>query len=390
VKLLHTSDWHLGKVLRGQSRLEEQRAVLAEIVEVASTESVDVALVVGDLFETATPSPDAQALAWRTLLNLRSIGAHVIVVAGNHDNPWVFDALRPLAAAADINMLGHPCRPNDGGVVHLECASGEPVRTALLPFCSQRGIVKAAQLLAGDAAQYAGLYAKRVAEILKVLAEDFAPDAVNIVAAHCMVRGGRLGGGERDAQTIEDYYVDPTAFGGTAHYVALGHLHLTQQMAGGCPIWYSGSPFQVDFGEEGDEKHVLIVEAHPGVPAAPPTKVRLTSPRRLQTLRGTLTELRERAGTTGDNLLRIYVREKARAGLGDEVRELFPLAVDVLIETDESSQTSRPSREHRARSPHELFAAYLEERGVDDKRVEQLFARLLDDETVSAGSESIA
>jgi exonuclease SbcD len=259
-----------------------------------------------------------------------------------------------------------------------------------MPFCSQRGIVKAAQLLAGDAAQHAGLYAKRVGDILKVLAGDFAPNAVNIVAAHCMVRGGRLGGGERDAQTIEDYYVDPTAFGSAAHYVALGHLHLTQQMAGGCPIWYSGSPLQVDFGEEGDDKHVLIVEAHPGVPVPLPTKVRLTSPRRLQTLHGTLSELGERAGSTGDDLLRIYVREKARAGLADEVRELFPFAVDVFVETGETDGAARQSREQRARSPHELFASYLQERGADDEPVERLFARLLDEETAAGTVESIA
>jgi exonuclease SbcD len=379
----------LGKVLRGQNRLEEQRAVLAEIVEVARVESVDVVLVVGDVFETAMPSPEAQGMAWRTMLDLRATGAHVIVVAGNHDNPWVFDALRPLAAAADIAMLGHPCRPSDGGVVQLDCATGEPVRVALLPFCSQRGIVKAAQLLAGDAAQHAGLYAKRVGDILRALTEEFAPSAVNIVAAHCMVRGGRLGGGERDAQTIEDYYVDPTAFAGTAHYVALGHLHLTQQMAGGCPIWYSGSPLQVDFGEEGDDKHVLIVEAHPGVPVPLPTKVRLTSPRRLQTLRGTLSELGGQAGSTGDNLLRIYVREKARAGLADEVRELFPLAVDVFVETEQNDIAVSRSRERRARSPHDLFASYLQERGVEDEPVERLFAQLLDEETAAEGVGSI-
>jgi exonuclease SbcD len=385
MKLLHTSDWHVGKSLRGQSRLPEQRAVLAEIVEIAQTEQVDVALIAGDLYETSMPSPDAQQLALKTLLDLKATGAHVVVIAGNHDNPWVFEALRPLAAAAGITMLGQVARPADGGVVKFEARSGEPLHMALLPFCSQRAIVRAADLLRDDAAQHAGQYAQRVAGVLHALMAGFVADeTVNIVAAHCMVRGGRLGGGERDAQTTEDYYVNPTVFGGLPHYVALGHLHLTQKLPGGCPIWYSGSPIQVDFGEEGDDKHVLIVEAHPGLPVADPRKVKLVAPRRLETLRGSMAELREVAGTTGDALLRVYVQGKARAGLADEVRELFPNAVDVMIDSPQDEGAKKEGCSARPRNPHELFGAYLSERGIDDERVERLFARLLDEETTAS------
>lgn len=386
MKLLHTSDWHVGKTLRGQSRLDEQRAVLAEIVDVARSEAVDVALVAGDLYETAMPSPEAQQLALSTLLALKATGAQVVVIAGNHDNAFVFEALRPLAAAAGITMLGQVVAPAAGGVVALETRGGEAVRIALLPFCSQRFIVKAAELMAGDAAQHAGRYADRIDKVLRALMAGFAPaEAVNIVAAHCMVRGGRLGGGEREAQSIEDYYVDATAFGGLPHYVALGHLHLTQQLNGGCPIWYSGSPIQVDFGEEGDDKHVLVVEATPGTPAVV-RKVRLTSPRRLRTVRGSMVDLRALVGDTGDDLLRVRVEERARAGLADEVRELFPNAVDVIVESPGTVSSATGDRSARRRGPQDLFRSYLSDTGTEDERVEQLFARLLDEElTAGAG-----
>jgi DNA repair protein SbcD/Mre11 len=387
MRFLHTADWHVGKAMRGQSRLDEQQDVLAEIVEVARAEAVDAVLVVGDVFDTAMPSPDAQKLVWRTLLDLRATGADVIVVAGNHDNPWVFEALRPLASVAGITLLGQPKRPGAGGVVCLDCQSGEPLRIALVPFCSQRSVVRSAQLLAGEGAENAQVYAERVTAILGVLTASFSVDAVNLIVAHLMIRGGRLGGGERSAQTIEDYWVDPTAFGTSAHYVALGHLHLTQQLAGGCPIWYSGSPIQVDFGEEGDGKHVLIVDAAPGVPVASPRKVRLQRPRRLRTLRGSLSELAGMAGMTGDDLLRIYVHERARAGLADEVRVLYPNAVDVLIGRPDEQSDGPRVRSDRSRSPHELFGAYLADRAVDDDRLKRLFERLLDEETsaVAAG-----
>jgi len=77
VKLLHTADWHLGKVLKGLPRLDEQAAVLAEIVAVAAAEAVDLVVVAGDVFDSAAPAPEAQRLAWTTLLALRATGAEV-------------------------------------------------------------------------------------------------------------------------------------------------------------------------------------------------------------------------------------------------------------------------------------------------------------------------
>jgi exonuclease SbcD len=196
-----------------------------------------------------------------------------------------------------------------------------------------------------------------------------------------MVRGGRLGGGERDAQTIFEYSVDPTAFPGTAHYVALGHLHRFQQVGGTLPAYYSGSPFQVDFGESDDEKGVVLVEASRGVPA----KVRfrpLTAGRRLRTLHGTLAELTALASSAGDDLLRVFVREPRRPGLADEVREVLPAAVEVRI--DPQFDTSRERESERGagraqRTAHELFAAFLHERGYADPRLTALFAKLYDE-----------
>jgi exonuclease SbcD len=384
VRILHTSDWHVGKSLRGLSRLEEQQAVLAEITSIAGENDVDLVLVVGDVFDSAAPSPEAQRLAWRTLLDLRATGAEVVVIAGNHDSPQVFDALRPVFAGAGISLLGRPVPAEQGGVQRLHL-QGDELRLALVPFCSQRSIVKTAELLDEDAAGHAARYAERLQLVVGALEESFSEDAVNIVALHGFVRGARLGGGERDAQTIEDYWIDASAFGTRPHYVALGHLHLTQEMPGGCPIWYCGSPLQVDFGEEGDAKHVLLVDAKPGVPIAAPRKVRLSSPRRLRTVRGRFEELEAWKGEWGDDLLRVFVQEKARAGLARDVRELLPNAVDVVLDIPtEAGSIPSPSRHAQSRSAHELFADYLAERGVADDRLRRLFAELLDAELLDA------
>jgi exonuclease SbcD len=381
VKILHTSDWHVGKTLRGTSRLDEHREVLDEIAGIAAAEAVDVVLVTGDLFETAAPAPDAQRVVWDALLALRATGAHVIAIGGNHDNQFTFDAMAPVFGAAGITMLGHATRPERGGVVTIE-ASDDTATVVLLPFVSQRFAIRAEQMLELDAAQTSGLYAERMRRLIAALSEPFRPDTVNIVAAHCFVRGGVLGGGERDAQTIFDYGIEALHFPANANYVALGHLHRTQRMAAPAPAWYAGSPIQVDFGEEADTKHVLLVEAEPGVPAQVESRA-LTTPWRLRTVRGTVDELRAAAETVGDAWLRVVVREPTRAGLADDVRAILPRAVDIRVEHEvETMDAERTVR--RGRTPRELFVEYLAEAGIEDNRVVHLFEQLYDDAMAEA------
>ena len=377
MRILHTADWHLGKVLKGVDRLPEQRGVMAEIVAVAASEGVDLVVVAGDVFESGAPPPDAQRLAWETLLALRAGGAEVAVIAGNHDSPDAFDAVRPVFAAAGIIVLGRPAAPNAGGVLEFQTVrTGEAVRLALLPFVSQRGVVRAGDLFGLDAAEATARYAERLARLVARLSEDFTPDAVNVFAGHGTVTGARFGGGEREAQSIFDYHLPADVFPSTASYVALGHLHRTQEVPARSPAWYAGAPIAVDFGEETATPGVLVVDASPGTPA----KVRivpLTSPRRLRTVTGTVAELAAMADELDDALVRAVVTEPARAGLGDEVRTVLPGAVDIKVVATDPERPA-PQVDRVGRRPDQLFHAYLAERGIDDARVEALFVDLYD------------
>ena len=382
MRILHTSDWHVGKTIRGLSRLDEHRRVLGEITSLARDRDVDLVLVAGDLYESAAPSAEAEQVVLRALLDLHDTGAKVVVIAGNHDNPGRFEAIRPLMGELGITVLGQVARPEAGGVLEHTTPAGERAHLALLPFCSQRYAVRAAELMSQEGFENVGLYAERMRGILRALTADFSGGAVNLVVAHGMVRGGVTGGGERDAQTaFEDYWIDASSFPATAGYVALGHLHLTQRMPGGAPIWYSGAPIQVDFGEAGAGKHVLLIEAAPGRPAAI-EQIPLTTGEELRTLTGTFAELQTIAAAkdlSGD-WLRVRVTEPARAGLADDIRALLgDRVVEVRIEAAEDAE-SRPRAERRGRSPHELFAAYLDEQNIADDRIVALFARLLDEE----------
>lgn len=385
MKLLHTADWHVGKTIKGQSRLAEHQAVLADIVRIADAEQVDVVLVVGDLYETTAPNPDAEALVLKTLLDLRDTGAHVIVISGNHDNAARFEAVRPVFAALGVVLMGAPRRPADGGVVEVEARSGDSVRVALVPFLSQRGIIRTEQLMGQDASSNIATYDERMRQMVGVLCEPFADDAVNVVAAHCMVTGATLGGGEREAQTYMDYAIGAHAFPAHAHYVALGHLHRTQQIAGGAPIWYSGSPLQVDFGEAEGPNNVLLVTADRKSPAVV-RPVAVTGGRRMRTLRGTVDELRARASEADDAFLRVIVEGSLRAGLADDVRALLgESVVEVRLATPQAAGRSRGRERLIGQTQHEMFAAYLESVNVDDPRLTALFAELLDEQTTGGG-----
>jgi exonuclease SbcD len=378
LRFLHTSDWHVGKTLKGHDRLPEQREVLAEIVRIARDRQVDAVLVAGDLYETATPGAEAQQLVVGTLLALRETGAQVIAIAGNHDHAPTLDAYRPLAGAAGITLVGRVRRPADGGVVAFEAASdSSPVRVAALPFLSQRYAVRAAELLAQTPAESSAGYDAWVRGIVAALAGGFAPDAVNVVLTHLTVTGAAFGGGERQAQSIFEYHVPAAAFPAEAHYVALGHLHRRQSVPAACPVHYSGSPLRVDFGETESEPVVLVVEATPDTPARV-TDVPITSARRLRTLRGTLAEL-STVDVDPDDLVKVVVTEPARAGLREDVRELLPNALEVHVERSSPESARAPDRARTDRAPADLLHDFLAGRDVADPRVEALFARLHDE-----------
>ena len=385
MKLLHTSDWHVGKAIRGNSRAAEHRAVLAEIAGVAAEHEVDVVVVAGDLFETAAPSPESEEIVYRALLALAATGAVVAVIAGNHDNARRLAAVAPLLELGRVQLVTTPTRPAEGGVRTITRPSGEVLRLAMLPFVSQRGIVRATELMATAAFEQAQAYADRMRQLIEAMTAGAPADTVTVLAAHTFVLGAQAGGGERLAHLTEAYGVPGVAFPPTAAYVALGHLHRPQKLAGATAIHYCGSPLQLDFGEEDQAKQVNVVEVSPGLPAKV-TPVGLTAGRPLRTLAGTVDQLRDLARKVdADAWLRVRVREPSRAGLADEVRDLLgPGVVDVAIDSP-AEQRRRAERRAEARSPQEQFAAYLAREDVEDLRIEAMFAELYDDAVIGDG-----
>ncbi|MFE9202948.1 exonuclease SbcCD subunit D [Micromonospora sp. NPDC007230] len=378
MKILHTSDWHVGKVLKGQSRADEHKQVLAQVIEIARVERPDLVIVAGDLYDTAAPTPEATRLVTRALTALRRTGADVVAIGGNHDNGAALDALRPWAEAAGITLRGSVRDNPAEHVIDGVTAGGERWRLAALPFLSQRYAVRAVEMYELTAAEANQTYADHLGRVLARLAEGFTePDRVHLVTAHLTVVGASTGGGERDAHTVLGYAVPATVFPGNAHYVALGHLHRSQRVIGPCPIRYSGSPLAVDFGEQENVGSVTLVEVT-ATTAAQIREVPVPGAVPLRTVRGTLAQLAELDPPEG--WLRVYVREQPRAGLREEVQELLPRALEIRIDPELMPAPGSATRttQRAGRSPRELFADYLSSRGHGDDGVQELFDELLE------------
>ena len=263
MRILHTSDWHVGRRIRGNSRQDEHAAVLDEIVAIAVEEEVDLVLVAGDLFDVSVPPPWAESLVYRALGDLARV-APVVAVTGNHDHAARLAAVSPLLELAGVHLATDVVRPGEGGVVELD---GVGARIAVIPWLSQRGIVTSDLLMSGSAADHTQTFADRMRRIVAALTEDMTPDTVNLAVAHLTVHGAATSGSERDVHTVVDYSVPASVFPGDLSYVALGHVHRRQRVPHAAPTWDSGSPLQLDFGEQGEQKGVMLVDALPGRPA---------------------------------------------------------------------------------------------------------------------------
>lgn len=393
MRFLHTGDWHVGKMLKGRSRLDEQAAVLAEILDIARREHVDALLLGGDVFDSFAPNAEAERLVYATLAEYCAAGIPVVVIGGNHDHPRRLAALRELLDPLKIYVRAEPCSPDAGGVIRLPSRDGREVaQVAVLPFVQEPRIVDACRLFDAEEQWYEA-YADRVAQMMESLAHWFRADTVNILMAHVFTDGALAGGGERALHLGQVYAVSPERLPANAHYVALNHLHRPQRVP--APAWaeYSGSPLQLDFGEVDQAKRVVLVEAHPGRPVAV-QNVPLTSGRTLLDVHGTLDELQRRAESLRSAYLRVTLNVPAPApGLANRVKEILPDALEVRLDYPRA-EASATSEDGPAESAHaetagpapaiepvrRLEAYYRREHGADlPPAVAQLFTRLYEE-----------
>lgn len=386
MKLLHVSDWHLGRTTYRKPRADDHDVVLAEMIRIATEQRPDVILHTGDLFDAVRPGYADMARGVTALQELGAV-APVVVLCGNHDSSTLFDLLDQLVGAdSRIRFVSRARRPENGGVLHLPAADGSALRLAPLPFVHPNRMLDGFE----DATTWHALYADRVhvveASLARGLLDGFDPSRdVSVFAAHLHVGGAVLSGSERRVHVGDNYASYPEHIPPVS-YAAFGHIHKPQTLPGTVLTGtYAGAPIQLDFGELGEVKRVVLVEARPGKPAEV-TSIPLSGGRPLWRFDGTLEELTAIAPQAGRCLALVTVRtETATPGLHLRVEELLPAAV--LLEVQEVPADRRLptlATDHNAEGPEpgveEMFRSYLAEvgtRGSAADRVMTTFATLI-------------
>jgi exonuclease SbcD len=334
VKIVHTSDWHVGRRWKGIQRLDELEAVLDHLGSFIEEHAIDIVLHTGDVFDSRNPPAEAEQLVNRFLVRVGRTGAQMLVLAGNHDDPLRFDARSLLTEFVNVQIIGRPRTASRGGTRTLVTRGGETAVVAALPFASPGAWVSALDL-AGEEAGARKKYAQMFHLAVEDLCGAYQPDAVNLLMAHTHIEGALFGESERRVHIGEDWAAAPEALPSTASYIALGHMHKPQKIDGPRPAWYAGSLLQMDFGEAGEEKSFIVVTASPGQ-AATVEHVPYEGGLPLVDLRAPLAELEETADRYRTGWLRVTVPLTERdPDLNRKVRELLPNALVVRADLPE-------------------------------------------------------
>lgn len=261
MRILHTSDWHIGKKLKEHDRINEFRKFFAWLAEVIARENVDALIVSGDIFDTRSPSADAQEIYYSFLAEISGKTCrHAVITSGNHDSAGLIDAPGKIMSRIDVHVVGH----SRNEIITLKDSSGKPeMIVCAVPFLREDDVMlsvndessdKSGKIRAGIKSHYAEIFTRA----LEVRGDSNIPI---VATGHLFLQRGKTqpDEGERSIYLGTAPNVGTDIFPEYLAYVALGHLHSPQEI-GRANIRYSGSPLAMSFGEWGVTKTVSIVD----------------------------------------------------------------------------------------------------------------------------------
>lgn len=268
MRLLHTSDWHLGQTLHNYERGYEHQRFLDWLLDTLVAERVDVLLVAGDVFDNANPSAASQKQLYVFLQQARARlpALQLVVVAGNHDSAGRLEAPGPLLAAHGTHVIGHVLRDGDGQIdlerllLPLTGSDGQVQAWCLaVPFLRPGDVPK---LPAGDAQDaYLGGIALLYRQLADLALARRQPGQAIVAMGHCHMVGGEMSNDSERRIVIGGTEMLPSGIFDTAiAYAALGHLHKAQAVGGQEHIRYCGSPIPLSFAEVNYRHQVLCLD----------------------------------------------------------------------------------------------------------------------------------
>jgi exonuclease SbcD len=301
VRILHTSDWHLGqKFLNQQHREAEENAALAWLLDIIRAERVDALLLAGDVFDVHNPPIQAERQYYQFLHALKTATdcRHVVIVGGNHDSPFKLNAPRDLLRAFDIHVVGAAAEDVDDQIIALKSAEGQvEALVAAVPFLRERDVMlsvpgesveaRLARLREGIRQHYESV-AERIEARLDTMA---APRPAVIATGHLFATGASAAEEQRNIYLGSQDHIRADEIAQLFDYVALGHIHRGQKVGGQSRVRYSGSLIPLSFSEAADSKTVLLVELESGRGLIDVREIEVPRARRLLQLGGALGEV---------------------------------------------------------------------------------------------------
>lgn len=274
MRILHTSDWHLGKNLEGFSRMEEQESFLEDFIETVKNKNIDMVIIAGDIYDSPNPPAGAEKMFYDTLKKLSADGERItLVIAGNHDNPDRLAAAGPLARDHGIIMIGTPKstveigeygrnRVVDSGEGFIEIEiNGERAVILTVPYPSEKRLNEVLYDSMENEEERLKTYSDRIKMLFDNLSRKYRNDTINIAVSHLFAMGSEEAGSERSVQLGGSLIVDGCCFPGAAQYVALGHIHKPQIVPGtNKRARYAGSPIHYNKKEISFKKKCYIAD----------------------------------------------------------------------------------------------------------------------------------
>lgn len=364
MRVLHTSDWHVGRPFHGRDLLRDQETVLSELADMVSEERIDVVVVAGDLYDRAVPAGEAVDICTRVLNRIREAGARLVVIPGNHDSAARIGAFSQFAAAGGLHLRTSISRLHQPVMIQDEHG---PVAFYGIPYLEPdpaRHVLDDASDVPGasESVQRRGHTAVLTEAMNRIRADLSARETCtrSVVAAHAFVSGGEGSESERTIAVGGVEQVPANVFDGV-DYVALGHLHGPQRIDE--HLRYSGSPLAYSFSEAAQRKSVWLVELD-GNGLTEVRRRELSVPRSLATISGNIDDLLESADYA--DAQECYVS----ATVTDEVRPLdgmrrlqqrFPYAVHMEWKPAGGRATAelKYSEAVRGRDDQELVNGFL-------------------------------
>ncbi len=396
MRILHTSDWHLGKNLYERKRYEEFEAFLNWLGDIINEEKIDALLVAGDVFDIGAPGTHSQELYYRFLTKVSVSGCrNIVIIAGNHDSPSFLEAPKEILRILNVIVVG-AVTDNPEDEVFLITGNEEQDRAIIcaVPYLRDKDVRimtpgeniedKNNKIMEGVKSHYLDVVKKAEEKRERILSGEKSNRRIPIIGmGHLFAADNGSSEGEGVRQIYKGFLssVASRIFSDSLDYLALGHLHVSQIVGGASNIRYSGSPIPMGFGEANQEKIVIIVEFT--LTGTDIKEIKIPRFKQLERIAGDIDKIKERLNELMKDNSRAWVEieytgENEHSGLNEELHEFIKdFGLEILRIKNRKVfegvlEKYSSAEELEDLDPNSVFERLLDSKKVNEERRDEL------------------